>query len=68
MKTRKNQKEDISLEASLIDSAEKLRGAMDPAEYKHIVLGLVFLRYLSEAFEKKQAELLKNDLANATGS
>lgn len=45
-------------------SAENLRGAMDPAEYKHIVLGLVFLRYLSEAFEKKQAELQQTEHAD----
>lgn len=46
-----------SLEDSLVESTERLRGAMDPADYKHIVLGLVFLRYLSEAFELKQREL-----------
>src|SRR5271170_5780007 len=66
MNKKRNQKEENkSFEVQLMASAERLRGAMDPSEYKHIILGLVFLRYLSEAFEKKQAELLKNDLANA---
>lgn len=64
MKTNKVQTEDTSFETSLMASAEKLRGAMDPSEYKHIVLGLVFLRYLSEAFEEKRTELKKNKLAD----
>ena len=56
--------EETSFEATLMASAEKLRGAMDPAEYKHIVLGLVFLRYLGEAFEKKRKELQQDKLAD----
>jgi len=64
MKGKKNQKEVQSLEAHLMASADKLRGAMDPGEYKHIVLGLLFLRYLSEAFEKKRCELENDELAD----
>ena len=40
-----------SFEASLWQSADKLRKNMDAAEYKHVVLGLVFLKYISDAFE-----------------
>ena len=38
-------------------AADKLRGNMDAAEYKHVVLGLIFLKYISDAFEEKHAEL-----------
>ena len=37
--------------------ADALRGSMDAAEYKHVVLGLVFLKYISDAFEEAHAEL-----------
>ena len=35
----------------------KLRGNLDAAEYKHVVLGLIFLKYISDAFEEKRQEL-----------
>lgn len=38
-------------------TANKLRGAVDPAEYKYPVLGLIFLKYVSESFAARQAEL-----------
>lgn len=47
------------LEASLWDSANKLRSNMDAAEYKHVVLGLIFLKYVSDVFARRQAELEK---------
>ena len=37
--------------------ADTLRGSMDAAEYKHVVLGLIFLKYISDAFEEAYAEL-----------
>ena len=43
----------------LWQSADKLRYAMDAAEYKHIVLGLLFLKYLSDAFESQRVALRK---------
>ncbi len=46
-----------ALEAQLWKAADKLRKNIDAAEYKHVVLGLVFLRYISEAFTAKFAEL-----------
>src|SRR5438046_7721148 len=47
----------LGLEAKLWAAADALRNNMDAAEYKHIVLGLVFLKYISDAFEAKHAEL-----------
>ncbi len=45
-------------EAELWEMADKLRGSMDAAEYKHVVLGLLFLKYISDAFEERHAEVL----------
>jgi type I restriction enzyme M protein len=44
-------------EAKLWSMADALRNNMDAAEYKHVVLGLIFLKYISDAFEAKHAEL-----------
>ena len=43
------------LEKTICKSADKLRKNMDTAEYKHIVLGLIFLKYISDAFERLKA-------------
>jgi type I restriction enzyme M protein len=43
-----------SLEATLWKAADKLRGSMDAAEYKHFVLGLIFLKYVSDAFAQRR--------------
>ena len=45
------------IERTLWAAADKLRGHMDAAEYKHVVLGLIFLKYISDAFEEKHAQL-----------
>ncbi len=45
-------------EAELWAMADTLRGSMDAAEYKHVVLGLIFLKYISDAFEERRAEVL----------
>ena len=55
-KQKKNAKEE-SLEQKLWKAADKLRKNMDAAEYKHVVLGLIFLKYISDAFEEKHAAL-----------
>ncbi len=44
-------------EAELWQMADTLRGSMDAAEYKHVVLGLIFLKYISDAFEERHARL-----------
>jgi len=49
--------ESAGLEAKLWAAADALRNNMDAAEYKHVVLGLIFLKYISDAFEAKHAEL-----------
>jgi type I restriction enzyme M protein len=47
----------VGYEAQLWQMADALRNNMDAAEYKHVVLGLLFLKYISDAFEAKHAEL-----------
>ncbi len=47
----------VSLEAALWKAADKLRKNIDAAEYKHVVLGLIFLRYISDSFEDLHAQL-----------
>ena len=49
----------LGFEQKLWQAADKLRGHIDAAEYKHVVLGLVFLKYISDAFEEKHSALLK---------
>lgn len=46
-----------TLEQNLWDAAEKLRGNQEPSEYKHVVLGLVFLKYVSDRFEERRTAL-----------
>ncbi|MHB1341885.1 MAG: class I SAM-dependent DNA methyltransferase [Coriobacteriia bacterium] len=48
----------VGFEAELWRAADALRGSMDPGEYKHVVLGLLFLKYISDAFEEQRAALL----------
>ncbi len=45
-------------EQSLWDSADKLRGSVESSEYKHVVLSLIFLKFISDKFEKRRAELV----------
>ena len=47
----------LGFENRLWDAADKLRGHMDSSEYKHVVLGLIFLKYISDAFQAKYDEL-----------
>lgn len=49
----------VGFEAKLWQMADKLRNNMDAAEYKHVVLGLIFLKYISDAFEERHAALEK---------
>ena len=51
-------------EAQLWAAADKLRGNMEPSDYKHVALGLIFLKYISDAFEAKREKLLTEDLAD----
>ena len=51
----------LGFEADLFKAADKLRGNMEPSDYKHVVLGLIFLKYISDAFEAKHRALLADD-------
>lgn len=48
----------IGFEEKLWQAADKLRSNMDAAEYKHVVLGLIFLKYVSDSFEEKYQQLV----------
>jgi type I restriction enzyme M protein len=48
----------LGFEDKLWAAADVLRNNMDPAEYKHVVLGLIFLKYISDAFEERHAALI----------
>ena len=66
-KTSKDATANLGFEAKLWLTADKLRNNMDAAEYKHVVLGLVFLKYISDTFEEQHAKLVagQGDLAGA---
>jgi type I restriction enzyme M protein len=49
----------LGFEKEIFSAADKLRGNIDAAEYKNVVLGLIFLKYISGSFEEKYGELLK---------
>ncbi|WP_293535389.1 class I SAM-dependent DNA methyltransferase [Phenylobacterium sp.] len=55
---------DLGFEAELFKAADKLRGNLEPSEYKHVALGLIFLKYISEAFEAQHARLSAEDYAD----
>jgi type I restriction enzyme M protein len=60
---KSKQQQSQGLEASLWQAADKLRSQMDAAEYKHVVLGLIFLKYVSDVFNRRRDQLaaLVND-------
>lgn len=58
MAQKKKQK---SMEETLWDSANKLRGSVESAEYKHVVLGLIFLKFASDKFEERRKELIEDN-------
>ena len=58
MPTSKKEIQEEKLEKKLWKTADKLRKNMDAAEYKHIVLGLIFLKYISDAFEELHEQLI----------
>ena len=54
----------LGFEAKLFRAADKLRGSMDASEYKHVALGLVFLKYISDAFNTVYEKLAADELAD----
>ena len=55
----------LGFEAQLWAAGDKLRGNMEPSDYKHVALGLISLKYISDAFEAKRAALLTEELTDA---
>jgi type I restriction enzyme M protein len=62
--TKSSNGANLGFEQKLWAAADKLRGHMDASEYKHVVLGLIFLKYISDAFEERHAELEKEKHAD----
>jgi type I restriction enzyme M protein len=56
-KSNSNNGANLGFEQTLWQAADKLRSNMDAAEYKHVVLGLIFLKYISDAFEERRAQI-----------
>ena len=56
-KSKKDNGATLGFEEKLWLAADKLRGSVDAAEYKHVVLGLLFLKYISDAFQARRQEL-----------
>src|SRR5690606_14290710 len=63
--TKKSNGGNLGFEADLFKTADKLRGNMEPSDYKHVALGLIFLKYTSDAFEARHQALLTEDPAAA---
>ena len=51
---------DLGFEAELFKAADKLRGNLEPSEYKHVALGLIFLKYISDLPPKKWTGLSRS--------
>ena len=58
---KKDSSANLGFEAKLWLSADKLRNNMDAAEYKHVVLGLIFLKYISDTFDEHHAKLVAGE-------
>ncbi len=58
VKQPNNNGANLGFEADLFKTADKLRGNMEPSDYKHIALGLIFLKHISDSFEARHTELL----------
>lgn len=55
---------DLAFTAELFKAADKLRGNLEPSEYKHVALGLIFLKYISDAFEGLHAKLSADEYSD----
>jgi type I restriction enzyme M protein len=64
MAVSNNNSAELGFEQRLWSMADKLRNNMDAAEYKHVVLGLLFLKYISDAFEEEYERLSKDEWAD----
>ena len=53
--------DNLGFEQKLWQAADKMRNNMDAAEYKHVCLGLIFLKYISDAYKEAREEIIKED-------
>ena len=58
MAKQKKEVKEKAIEVTLWEAANKLRGSVEPAEYKHVVLGLIFLKFASDKFEEHREKLI----------
>src|SRR5208282_5405893 len=58
----------LGFEEKLWAAADKMRGHMDAGEYKHVALGLIFLKYISDAFQERYDEIKKEPNARSRGA
>jgi type I restriction enzyme M protein len=59
-------KKQKSFEQSLWDTADKLRGSVESSEYKHVVLSLIFLKFVSDKFELQRQKLIEQGMGDYT--
>ena len=64
IKTKQSNGANLGFEEKLWQAADRLRNNMDAAEYKNVVLGLIFLKYISDAFQERFEQLQKEEFAN----
>lgn len=57
-------KKEVKMEESLWASCDKLRNSVEPSEYKHVVLSLIFLKFASDHFERRRAQLIEQGLSD----
>lgn len=63
--TQDNRQSDLDFAADLFKAADKMRGSLEPSEYKHVALGLIFLKYISEAFQSMYDKLSEDEYGDA---
>jgi type I restriction enzyme M protein len=64
MNSAEKSNSELGFEEKLWSAADKLRSNMDASEYKHVVLGLIFLKYISDAFGEVYVELRRDPTAD----
>src|SRR5947199_5871577 len=57
MASAESRHHDLPFAKELFEAADRMRGSVESAEYKHLVLGLLFLKYISDSFERRRAWL-----------
>lgn len=62
--TNDSRQADLDFAADLFKAADKMRGGLEPSEYKHVALGLIFLKYISEAFQSLHDRLAADELSD----